>query len=149
MAVIDFHTHIFPDDLAERALSKLKELSPDAVNHTDGTSGGLHESMVKNGLTVLYCFHSDKTAQVHVINQAAVLLQSDSFIPFGTLHPDMDFIEKEITYLKIGGIKGLNFILNTRTFILPIKNITTFMNNLPLRILSYNFMPEKIRTIQL
>lgn len=110
MAVIDFHTHIFPNDLAERAISKLKAFSPGAVNHTDGTSGGLHKSMVKNDInrSVLLSI-ATKPVQAHIINQAAILLQSDSFIPFGTLHPDMDSIEKEITYLKIGGIKGIKF----------------------------------------
>jgi predicted TIM-barrel fold metal-dependent hydrolase len=108
MTIIDFHTHIFPDDLAERAISKLKLFSPDAINHTDGTTGGLFESMKKNGISrsVLLSI-ATKPAQVHVINQASIALQSDFFIPFGTLHPEMNSIEDEISFLKKNGIKGI------------------------------------------
>jgi predicted TIM-barrel fold metal-dependent hydrolase len=110
MLVIDFHTHIFPDDLAERAITKLKSFSSDAVNHTDGTKAGLLASMKKNGIdrSVLLPI-ATKPSQVRVINQASVSLQTESFTSFGTLHPDMENCEEEILYLKEHNIKGIKF----------------------------------------
>ncbi len=108
MDVIDFHTHIFPDDLAERAVAKLTSYSPETRNYTDGTASGLLQSMEKNGIgqSVLLSI-ATKPSQVHVINQTAVTLQNRNFIPFGTLHQDMVHISDEIRFLKSNKIKGI------------------------------------------
>lgn len=110
MNVIDFHTHIFPDDLAERAVAKLTSYSPETRNYTDGTARGLLESMGKNGIhqSVLLSI-ATKPSQVRVINQASVALQNKHFIPFGTLHQDLETISDEIQFLKLNGIKGVKF----------------------------------------
>jgi predicted TIM-barrel fold metal-dependent hydrolase len=124
MIVIDFHTHIFPDDLAERAITKLKSFSTDAVNHTDGTAAGLLASMKKNSIdrSVLLSI-ATKPSQVHVINQASVSLQSESFIPFGTLHPDMENSEEEILFLKEHNVKGIKFHPEYQDFYITDKKL--------------------------
>jgi predicted TIM-barrel fold metal-dependent hydrolase len=110
MRVIDFHTHIFPDDLAERAVAKLTSYSPETRNYTNGTANGLLESMEKNGInqSVLLSI-ATKPSQVRVINQTAATLKSQTLIPFGTLHQDLDSICDEIQFLKKNGIKGVKF----------------------------------------
>ncbi|HEX2959540.1 MAG TPA: amidohydrolase family protein [Chitinispirillaceae bacterium] len=110
MIIIDFHTHIFPDDLAERAITKLTSYSPETRNYTDGTAGGLLDSMKKNGIShsVLLSI-ATKPSQVHIINQTAQTLQSQQFTPFGTLHPDMENAVEEIEFLKKSAIKGVKF----------------------------------------
>jgi predicted TIM-barrel fold metal-dependent hydrolase len=108
--IIDFHTHIFPDSLAGRAIKVLKENAPDSRNFTDGTATGLKNSMESAGISrsVLLPI-ATKITQVRQINQSAVDLKKDPFIPFGTLHPDDPDFEKEITFLVENGIKGIKF----------------------------------------
>jgi uncharacterized protein len=108
--IIDFHTHIFPDSLAERAIKVLKDNSPDSRNYTDGTATGLKESMANAGISrsVLLPI-ATKVTQVRQINQSAVDLKNDHFIPFGTLHPDDPDFENEISFLAENGIKGIKF----------------------------------------
>ena len=41
--LIDFHTHCFPEKLAERAIGSLSYASGGLFNNTDGTVTGLKE----------------------------------------------------------------------------------------------------------
>ena len=46
--IIDFHTHAFPDKVADRAVSRLMSLSPaDYIPQSDGTISGLLGTMDK------------------------------------------------------------------------------------------------------
>ena len=110
MNIIDFHTHIFPDSLAERALKVLKDNYPDSRHYTDGTASGLKESMECAGISrsVLLPI-ATKVSQVQQINQSAVELNCEHFIPFGTLHPEYPDFESQIAFLVKNGIKGIKF----------------------------------------
>jgi len=50
MQIIDFHTHAFPDNIAERAIQKL-EIKSKAKAYLNGTIDDLLRSMDKNGIT--------------------------------------------------------------------------------------------------
>jgi len=115
--IIDFHTHIFPDSLAERAIKVVKENSPVSRNYTDGTASGLIDSMVSSGISrsVLLPI-ATKVTQVRQINQSALDFKNQCFIPFGTLHPDDPDFEKEITFLVENGIKGIKLHPEYQTF---------------------------------
>ena len=43
--VIDFHTHCFPDKIAERAIGKLSYVSGGLKYYSDGTVDGLKKNM--------------------------------------------------------------------------------------------------------
>ena len=45
--VIDFHTHIYPDKIAERTINALVNSAKNVLAHTNGTLSGLIESMDK------------------------------------------------------------------------------------------------------
>ena len=47
--IIDFHTHIFPDKIAQRSIQSLSEVSG-VKAATDGTLSGLLASMDKSGV---------------------------------------------------------------------------------------------------
>mgnify|MGYP004452568245 CR=1 FL=1 len=47
--IIDFHTHIFPDAIAQRTIEKL-EAAANIKAHSDGTLTGLKTSMQKAGV---------------------------------------------------------------------------------------------------
>lgn len=108
MRIIDFHTHIFPDSLAERAIKVLRDNAPELNNYTDGTAAGLKKSMLSAGISCSVLLPiATKVTQVRQINESAVELCSEHFIPFGTLHPDDPDFEKEIAFLVEKGIKGI------------------------------------------
>ena len=46
---IDFHTHTFPEKIAEKALNNLSNTSR-TIPHTDGTASGRIKSMKNAGL---------------------------------------------------------------------------------------------------
>jgi uncharacterized protein len=110
MKIIDFHAHIFPDALAERALSALLQCAPGVAAHTDGTLAGLRTSMKKSGIdkSVLLPI-ATKPGQVPTINATCAGLTAEDTIPFGTLHPDTADIDAEIKKLKTIGVKGIKF----------------------------------------
>ncbi len=110
MKVIDFHTHIFPDDLAPRAINLLRQYSPEARAFTDATLSGLKKSMKKAGvaLSVLLPI-ATKPSQVATINKSCGELASGDIVPFGTLHPGSGTFAEDISLLQSLGVRGIKF----------------------------------------
>lgn len=124
MDIIDFHAHIFPDALAERAISKLIACSPGSINHTDGTALGLQQSMKKYGIkkSVLLPV-ATKPSQVRGINSESKFFFNNDFIPFGALHPKTEHFQEEIDYLKAIKIKGIKFHPEYQDFYIDSKEM--------------------------
>jgi predicted TIM-barrel fold metal-dependent hydrolase len=110
MKIIDFHTHIFPDSLAERAINALKAHSPESKSYTDGTLAGLKKSMKEAGITrsVLLPI-ATKPSQVATINKTCTDLMASDTVPFGTLHPGAESFTTDIAFLVSSGVKGVKF----------------------------------------
>ena len=111
LKVIDFHTHLFPDAVAGKAVAKLVD-SAMAVPHTDGTAKGLYNSAIDAGIDkclVMPVLTSPK--QFDSVNKFATEINRGSFseilLSFGGIHPDCDDLEGKIAYLKDCGFKGL------------------------------------------
>jgi len=106
--VIDFHTHVFPDDLAPKVIDKLIGDAPTGKNFTDGTASGLRDSLKTNGITKAVILPiATKKEQVPTINAFQSSLQCTSFIPFGAIHPETENIEEAVSALISSGIKGI------------------------------------------
>lgn len=110
--IIDFHTHCFPDALAPRAMASLSAtFSTMSINSAqyDGTAAGLRDSMARFGITrSVVCNIATNAHQNHKVNDFALSLMScDDLIPLGSLHPDCEELEGEISRLHAAGIKGL------------------------------------------
>ena len=110
--IIDFHTHIFPNDLAPRAVAKLIEnalaTGVTMKNYTDATLHGLEESMVRNGIAASVTLAiATKPAQVSPINTGCAQNRRPNIISFGSLHPEMENFAEEIDFLVNNGIKGI------------------------------------------
>jgi hypothetical protein len=110
MPIIDFHTHIFPDSLAQRAIDALKSHSPEAKSYTNGTISGLRKSMKQAGISrsVLLPI-ATKPSQVATINKGCKDLMADDVIPFGTLHPGSGTFADDIALLASLHVKGIKF----------------------------------------
>lgn len=115
--VIDFHTHIFPDALAERAVKQLAESGDGSVSYSDGTARGLWESMQQAGITKSVTLPvSTKPAQTPTINSFCIELRDPGLIQFGTLHPDYPDLDAEIQRLVEAGIRGVKFHPDYQSF---------------------------------
>ena len=106
--IIDFHTHIFPDDIAERAIAKLSGVSG-LRPFTDGTLRGLKESMKKGGIDYSVILPvATAPRQVESINRmAAELNGKDGIIYAGAIHPDCGDVEGILDGIRAAGLFGI------------------------------------------
>jgi len=108
MDIVDFHTHVFPDDLAPRAIAKLIENAPVMKNYTDGTMDGLVRSMNQHGISCSVTLSiATKPSQVSAINRACTENYREGIMQFGTLHPETENFQEEINFLVRHGIRGI------------------------------------------
>lgn len=106
--IIDFHTHAFPDTLAERAISVLTEKSGLTPTH-NGSASGLVANMDEYGIDKAVVLSiATKPTQENSVNTFAIsLLENPRLIPFGSVFPGSDTWEYQLERLKEAGIKGI------------------------------------------
>ena len=118
--IIDFHTHIFPDFLAERAIETLCSVSEDLYAHHNGTLNGLLASMNGAGIDkAVIASIATKPEQFEPILEWSKNINSERIIPFASVHPHDRNIKKHVKMIVDAGIKGVkmhpyyqDFILN-------------------------------------
>ncbi len=112
--IIDFHTHIFPDALADRARETLKKNTQKFGNNYepfhDMTKAGLVRAMDEYGIdkSVIQPI-ATKPSQAKTMNEWAAGTQDDRVIAFGSIHPDTDDYRRDIDKIVELGLKGLKF----------------------------------------
>ena len=111
--IIDFHTHTFPEKIAESALKKLAQTSG-TVPHLDGTETALKNSMKEYGITYSVMLPvATKPHQVPGINDHAIkanakaLSEGGGLLSFGAMHCAYEGYREELKRLKEAGIKGI------------------------------------------
>lgn len=109
MKIIDFHTHIYPQEIAFKATHNTCEFYG---LHTDltGTGEMLLEKGKKAGISQFVLLPvATKAEQVQSINNftAAETNLHEEFCGFGTIHAQMHNPEAEIERIKSLGLKGL------------------------------------------
>lgn len=109
--VIDFHTHCFPDHLAQRAVSRLSEVGGGLVPYTDGTLAGLRRRMAQDGIdaAVVLNIATKPAQQTNVNNFAAAINNEKDIFAFGSVHPDAEDAFDELERIKELGLKGVKF----------------------------------------
>lgn len=106
--IIDFHTHCFPDKLAERAIPTLSHTCGGLIPQTDGTLGGLREHMQKAGVSVSCVMNiATNPRQMQSVNNFANEINSDDIIAFGSVHPDAPDWEEELERIADMGLRGV------------------------------------------
>jgi len=118
--VIDFHTHAFPDALAERAISGLVKSSGGSYPPcSDGTIGGLCRNMEKFGVDVSVLQPViTKASQLKTLNEWAKAQCSDKIIAFGGIYPHTEDYKADIDFVCSLGLKGLKFHVEYQNFVL-------------------------------
>lgn len=118
--IIDFHTHVYPDALAERIMAALSN-APGVEGKTDGTLKGLRNSMRRSGVdkSIVLPVNTRKGQFDTVTGFAKQINETyDDVISFGGIHPDDDGIAEKLGYLKENGFKGIKIHPDyTETFI--------------------------------
>ncbi len=107
--LIDFHTHCFPDALAEKAVEKLSFLSGGLKPHTDGTVSGLKNRMEKDNVDVSVVLNIATNAhQQQKVNDFAASINNEKDIfSFGSVFPDSPDALYELERIKALGLKGV------------------------------------------
>lgn len=108
--IIDFHTHAFPDKIANKAMEKLGYASA-LIPQTDGTLAGLKQEMDVDGIdiSVVLGIATNPTQQHNVNDFSAEADKQSCFVGFGSIHPDAPDALEELERIKILGLKGVKF----------------------------------------
>lgn len=106
--IIDAHTHVFPDKIADRSIEVLEQSGKQKAV-IGGKVSDLLQSMEKSGvdksivLPVL-----TKPEQFHSVNHfSATLNQNKKIIAFAGIHPLCENINKYLDYIMENGFKGV------------------------------------------
>lgn len=114
--LLDFHTHIFPDHVAAKAMAALGETygaRPDG----DATVAGLLAAMDEAGVErAVLCPVATRPEQVSSINRWITSQDRDRFLPFGALHPDYAKNAEELAFLRDQGVRGIKLQPHFQSF---------------------------------
>ncbi len=107
--IIDFHTHCFPDKIAEKTIEILRLRSGITRPFHGGTVRNLLDLQNAEGVdySVVLNIATNPRQQTNVNNFAISLKEVDGIIPFGSVHPDSPDALEELERLKANGIKGV------------------------------------------
>jgi len=117
--IIDFHTHVFPDFLAERAIAGLlRNIEGTYIPTYNGTVSGLLKNMDGSNIDMSVVLPViTKPTQVKNTNEWVKSICSDRIIGFGGLYPHTDNYKKDIDFIVDLGLKGLKFHAEYQNFI--------------------------------
>ncbi|MBO7636208.1 MAG: amidohydrolase [Paludibacteraceae bacterium] len=107
--IIDFHAHIYPAKIAEKASKTIGDFY-----HIPMEYKGSPEQLLASGSRIgikHYIVHSTATAphQVESINNYIIgeTIEHPEFIGFGTIHPEYENFDAELRRIKEAGLKGI------------------------------------------
>lgn len=114
--IIDFHTHIFPNSLASRAISSLSERSG-IVPAGEGTASDLLTKMTQANIHICVVHNvATNPAQVTKINDLAISNSNPHFILTGAMHPQFENKTSELKRLAKHNIKGIKMHAEFQSF---------------------------------
>jgi uncharacterized protein len=123
--LIDFHTHIFPDELAPKALATLLA-NIDNLYHpvTNATKDDLLAKMDAWGIDVSVVQPViTKQSQMEKTNLWAKSICSDRLVSFGGIFPHTDDYKRDIDFVADLGLKGLKFHAEYQNFSIDDKHM--------------------------
>ena len=103
---IDFHTHAFPDDLAEHAIGELTQGG--AEPFLDGTTADLLRSMDEAGIdrSVICCIATKPDQFASILNWCKDIA-SERLIPFPSVHPEDPKAPERVRQVADEGFRGM------------------------------------------
>lgn len=106
--IIDFHTHIFPDAIAARAIAGLSAASGTPA-YLDGTAAALRASNRETGidLSVVLPVATDPRKCGRINERSAAENEQSGLLFFGAMHPDCPDWHAELDHIASLGLRGL------------------------------------------
>lgn len=105
---IDFHTHAFPDFLAEKAVSKLAEESGEYKPFHMGTIKELLATMNEAGVEKsLVANIATKPEQIAPILKWSKEIRSDRILPLASFYPKNPNWQSDVELIKYSGFRGI------------------------------------------
>lgn len=107
--LIDFHTHCFPEKIAEKAIAKLSFVSGGLEPYTNGTVDGLKKSMPNGGvdISVVLNIATNAHQQKSVNDFATSINNGKDIFAFGSVFPDSTDVICELERIKDMGLLGV------------------------------------------
>lgn len=104
---LDFHTHIFPEKIAAKAVMSLSERSGISPV-SDGTHESLRRLMDAAGVdAAVLASVATKPEQARKINLFLSSLADERFVPFGAVHPLSEDACAEVEFVASLGFRGV------------------------------------------
>lgn len=101
------HTHIFPEKIAEKTLSRLGGI----INYTPSTNGlkdGLIQSQQEAGIDLSVVLPvATKVEQFESVNRFALTMQEGPLLSLGGIHPADENYKEHLRFIKDSGLKGI------------------------------------------
>lgn len=111
--IIDFHTHAFPDRIAERTIAQLSKMANISA-YSDGTADGLFREMEKGNVDIAINLPVlTKPEQFDSVNAFAAEInqrfqgRERRIISFGAIHPACADIPSKMRWLRDNGFLGV------------------------------------------
>ncbi len=106
--LIDFHTHAFPDKIAERAILTLADKAK-LPYYTIGTLDDTDEKMADwcVDIRVMLSIATNPKQQTNVNNFAIEANGRDNIVAFGSVHPLAENVFDELERIAAAGLKGV------------------------------------------
>ncbi|MDP4120369.1 MAG: amidohydrolase family protein [Bacillota bacterium] len=106
--IIDFHTHTFPEKIAEKALATLSNNVGDVEPMIFSIPDNLSEYLKKNDVDYSVVLNiATNPKQQKSVNDFAIELNQGRFISFGSVHPDAEDALEELDRISEAGLKGI------------------------------------------
>ena len=107
MGIVDFHTHTFPDAIAQKAITGMQRNSH-AAAFGSGTVSGLLESMDRAGISHSVVLPvATNPAKIASINTVSMESRNEQLIYFGAMHPQAENWKEELNRLAAAGVPGI------------------------------------------
>lgn len=107
--IIDFHTHCFPEKIADRAMDTLSHAGA-MLPTREGTKEGLIRAMDEDGIDISVVLQiATNKKQQRAVNDYAISIQDERIIAFGSVHPDAPDAIDELERISSMGIRGVKF----------------------------------------
>jgi predicted TIM-barrel fold metal-dependent hydrolase len=126
MRIIDFHTHAFPDQVAEKAVPFLEQ-EAEVKAFLDGKISSLLGSMDRAGIEkAVICSIATKPTQFMPILEWSKQIASERIIPFASVHPEDEDMPGKVKTIHDWGFKGIKMHPYYQKFIINEKCMFPF-----------------------
>lgn len=119
MHLIDIHTHVYPDPIAQKATDSIKDFYDIGGAGMNGTVSMLlsrgGEAGINQFVILPVAVRPDRARHINefILEQAAL---HEEFIGFGTVHAEMEHIGDEAQFIMDSGLHGVKMHPDTQRF---------------------------------